>query len=131
MIEPNIYQWFDQSVARHESRIAISCNGRQQSYGELAESCNRIANFLLANKVPQGSLIGVLTQDIFNAIAAILGALKARCAFVPLDPALPAKRMAAVFDQMPLNCVVTDAAQLPTLRGLEEKGIHARIICVD
>lgn len=61
------------------------------SYRALNENGNRVAN-LLQPHVKPGRAVAVLFDKCPEAFFSILGALKAGCAFVALDPASPASR---------------------------------------
>lgn len=71
---------------REPGRVAVTCEGRSWSYGELlARAC-----------APRGRCLVHHGPKSLAAAAAWLGCLRAGAAFVPLDPAWPAARAAAV-----------------------------------
>ena len=59
---------------------------------ELDERADRIAGFLVANGVRPGDRVGVITPKSADAVAAFIGIMKARAAYVPADHAAPAAR---------------------------------------
>ena len=63
------------------------------TYGELDKRSNRLANFLLSRGAKPSDRLAVLGDDTASNVCAVLGALKAGCAFVPLDPGLPKARL--------------------------------------
>ncbi|MEU5693389.1 amino acid adenylation domain-containing protein [Actinosynnema sp. NPDC020468] len=75
---------------------------------ELDERANRVAHRLLADGVRRGGLVGVLVHRSPAYVAAVLGVLKTGAAYVPLDPAFPAERIAAVSAEAGLRITVTD-----------------------
>ena len=68
------------------------CKTAELSYCELNQTENRIANTLLNRSGRTEEAVGVLVQEESQAIAAILGVLKAGRFYVPLDRASPPNR---------------------------------------
>ncbi|KVT75651.1 non-ribosomal peptide synthetase [Burkholderia territorii] len=66
--------------------IALAFDARRWTYAELDQLANRIANALLAHGATHGTHVGLFTGRHPYLVAGMLGALKARCAFVPLNP---------------------------------------------
>ncbi|WP_372724263.1 amino acid adenylation domain-containing protein, partial [Immundisolibacter sp.] len=62
-------------------------------YQELNQHANRIAHWLLQQGLGPGQRVGVLFAPGIELLAALLGVLKAGCAYVPLDPQYPAERL--------------------------------------
>jgi amino acid adenylation domain-containing protein len=63
------------------------------SYRALDQRSERIARALLARGVGRGAVVGVYGERTAQAIAGILGVLKAGAAYLPLDPAYPDDRL--------------------------------------
>src|SRR5690349_24670871 len=96
MKHQSVHSFFSQIASEHPTNIAIAAGPRQISYRELEERSNSLANFLLANGASAAAPVAVLTNDRVEILIAVLGILKARCAFAPLDPTIPEKRLAAM-----------------------------------
>lgn len=78
------------------------------SYTKMSSDVNKIANYLLDSKLPVGSRVGVFCENRYNLICAILGTLRARMSFVPLDTQLPKPRLNSMMSQASINCVLSD-----------------------
>ncbi len=96
MKHESVHALFSRIASELPANIAIDGGVRQVSYGELEEKSNSLANFLLAHGAAAGTPVAVVSDDRVEIIIAILGILKAGCVFAPLDPKLPAKRLAAM-----------------------------------
>ncbi|MFI5179498.1 MAG: amino acid adenylation domain-containing protein, partial [Vicinamibacterales bacterium] len=96
------------AVARQTpAAIAVSCAGRHLSYRELDERANQLAGYLAAQGVGGGDLVGLCIDRSLDMVVAILGILKAGCAYVPLDPAYPADRLAYMLEDSAVRVVVS------------------------
>jgi amino acid adenylation domain-containing protein len=67
-------------------------SGQSWTYSELDTAGNQIAHLLITNGVQPGDLVGVCFDKCPEASFAMLGVLKAGCAFVAIDPGAPAAR---------------------------------------
>lgn len=134
-----IPQTFERQAALSPDAPAIVFMGRSTTYRELDRQSNRLARYLRALGVARGERVGICLQRSPGLIAAMLAVLKAGAAYVPLDPALPAKRLAFMTADSGLRWVLSDgpgqldwAAQTPELDGIERSGGSAlRIIRLD
>ena len=87
----------DAISARAEARpeaTALVWEHKKLSYGELESLSNRLAHVLIDTRRDVGDRAAILIPKGFEAVIAILGALKAGAAYVPLDPAEPPARLA-------------------------------------
>ena len=91
-IEQSITARFEQQVALHAERIAISAGERNIKYRDLNAMANRIAWALLNARGDHPEQIALLLESGELFIAAILGVLKSNKTYVPLDPSVPQKR---------------------------------------
>ncbi|KAF2997647.1 nrps [Curvularia kusanoi] len=84
---------------------------RTWSYHELDTEGNRIAHLLSSYNVQQGGLVGVCFDKCPEASIAILGILKAGCAFVAIDPGAPSARQAFIVEDANIQVVLTMSTQ--------------------
>ena len=81
----------------HGAQAAIVEPGEHPlSYGELDVLIERVAGILHHQGVRPGARIGICLPRSVDAIAAILGVVRAGCTYVPVDPAAPAERAATI-----------------------------------
>src|SRR3954449_5952623 len=109
---------FGEHVARAAEAVAISCEGRSMTYGELDEASNRLAHLLIGLGAGPGERVGLLLNRSAEAVVAMLGVLKTGAAYVPLDPGHPDARIGFVLgDAAPVAVVST--AQLGARLGAD------------
>jgi amino acid adenylation domain-containing protein len=91
-------------ASRVPEKIAVRCGDFDLSYAELEQRAQMIAARLQAAGVKRGDLVGIHLERSTNMVAGLLGILKCGAAYVPMDPAFPAERLAFMVDdaQMPL-----------------------------
>ncbi|MDX3192981.1 amino acid adenylation domain-containing protein [Streptomyces sp. MN03-5084-2B] len=92
---------------------ALVCDGRTRTYGELDRRSTKLANALRARGAGRGRVVGVLSGRSMDLVTAVLGVLKTGAAWLPLDPAQPAARRAAmVEDARPVLVLDADVTTL-------------------
>ena len=115
---------------------AVISAGRQLSYAQLDAFSDSIARAVLekyrasmGQDLAANTPIGVCLERGADAVAAILGILKAGAAYVPLDPDYPADRTGFVIESTGLPLAVTVEALLPTL--WEARGPSIEHVLID
>ncbi|WP_409978024.1 non-ribosomal peptide synthetase [Pseudomonas sp. C9-3] len=95
-------------VARFGDRVALRFDNEPLSYVELHRISDRIASGLLEHISP-GACVGLSMVKGPYLVAAILGVLKAGCAYVPLDASYPAQRLQHFASNCSLSACIADA----------------------
>ncbi len=108
-----LHQLLAEQAQRAPEQVAAVCGEASISYGELDRRSNRLAQHLRALGAGPDVLIGLLVERSLEMVVGLLGILKAGSAYVPLDPAFPANRLAYMIENSRLSILVTH-------RGLEE-----------
>ena len=99
---------FAAQVARTPDAVAISCGQGSWTYRELDEATNRLAHLLAGHGVGPGQCVALLSTRSAEAIASIVAVLKTGAAYLPIDPALPAERIAFILaDAAPIAALTT------------------------
>jgi amino acid adenylation domain-containing protein len=96
--------------------IAIVGDGLRMSYGALEAGSNRLARLLAAAGCRRGDRVAILMPKQPAAIVAMIAALKAGAAYVPLDPSEPAARLARMLAVADCRCVLATAPAGAALR---------------
>jgi amino acid adenylation domain-containing protein len=82
-----------QQAARNPEAIAAAGVDRLLTYQEMDQASARLANRLRSLDLRPEERIGVLLNRSVDTITGILGVLRSRCAYVPLDPNFPFARL--------------------------------------
>ena len=106
----SVHALFEAQAARTPDAVAITHMGQQVSYRELERRANALAHALRARGVAEGDLVGLFARRSPDMMVALLGILKAGAAYVPLDPAYPAERIAFMLADSGARLVVSQRA---------------------
>ncbi|WP_406378544.1 amino acid adenylation domain-containing protein [Streptomyces sp. NBC_01618] len=117
---------FREQARSHPDRVAVSTDGERLTYRELDERTDRLAGALRERVAPAGGIVAVLAERSLDLPVALLGILKAGCAYLPLDPQSPPRRLAETLER---SGAVTVLAQRP-LVGLVE-GAPVEVLALD
>ncbi|BCB91972.1 hypothetical protein Psuf_092850 [Phytohabitans suffuscus] len=85
---------FEARAVARPSAVAVTCEGRDVTYGELNARANRLAHHLRDLGVGPEVLVGVCAERSVEQVAAMLAVHKAGGVYLPLDPGYPADRLA-------------------------------------
>lgn len=102
-----VHGLFEAQAARTPDAIALEFEQATLSYAELNRRANQLAHRLRRMGVGMESLVGVWLERSIEMVVALLGALKAGAAYVPLDPAFPQERLAYMAEDATLAVVLT------------------------
>ena len=97
-----------QCFETYKDNRAIEYGDKQASYEVLDQKSRYIANRIIRAGIQAGTFVGVLLEDKLELIAAIVGILRARCVFVPLDSDYPDKRIEQMLSASDLAYVLCD-----------------------
>ncbi|SFV14416.1 condensation domain-containing protein, partial [Pseudoduganella namucuonensis] len=90
----DVHQLFEAQAARTPDGAALAWDGGTVSYAELNARANRLARRLLRHSAAPDTRVALCLERGTDLIVALLAILKAGAAYVPLDPAYPAARLA-------------------------------------
>jgi amino acid adenylation domain-containing protein len=104
------HQRFEQQVERTPDAVAAEHGDDRITYAGLNAQANRIARRLHELGVGPEVLVGISMAPSLRRMAALLGILKAGGGYVPLDPDLPADRLAYMVEDAAMPVILCDEA---------------------
>nr|QEE83320.1 polyketide synthase 40703 [Alternaria oxytropis] len=116
-----LHELVEHTAIQYPNRIAfefVSTDDKGQrtveqwTYAELDAEGNKIARLLTFYGIRSGSLIGVCFDKCPEASFAMLGILKAGCAFVAIDSGAPAARQSFIVEDSQAQAVVSLSSQV-------------------
>ncbi len=108
---------FAAQVARAPEAVAVSFQGGSMTYREVEQTANRVAHLLAGRGVGAGGCVALLLERSAQAVVAMLAVLKTGAAYLPIDPSLPAARIAFMLDDAAPIAAITTTGLADRLDG--------------
>ncbi|MER7482180.1 amino acid adenylation domain-containing protein [Streptomyces sp. NPDC126510] len=105
--EGTIHERVTERAATTPDAPAVTCAGESLTYRELDEAANRLAHHLVSLGAGPGRLVALSVERGTQMAVGLLGILKSGAAYVPLDPAYPADRLAYMLEDSCATVLVT------------------------
>jgi len=129
-LEP-VHRSFERRAAETPDAVAVALHDGSLTYAELNARADRLAHGLRAlGAHAEGGRVGLCSAREPEMIVALVGILKAGCAYVPIDPAYPAERKRLILEDSGARFLVTSAALLESLHP-QLDGLDVRPLTLD
>ncbi|EIK94329.1 non-ribosomal peptide synthetase [Pseudomonas sp. M47T1] len=102
---------------RHASPDSVALvHGEQRlTYAQLHARANRLSHRLNAHGIGCDDLVGIAALRSVELVVGLLGIIKAGAAYLPMDPELPAERLAYMIDDSAVKLLLTQTALVDSL----------------
>jgi natural product biosynthesis luciferase-like monooxygenase protein len=124
--DTSVHGLFEQQVKRTPNAVAVVSEERERSYDELNRAANQLARHLRSLGAGPEVLVGLCLERSIDLLTGVYGILKAGAAYVPLDPAYPADRLALMVEDARCPILLTQQSLLNRLPPH-----HAKVVCID
>ncbi len=114
---------FEEQTARTPAAPALVWGPRRLTFAELDRFANQVARDLRSRGVGLETVVGIFMEHCPEMLVAILAVLKAGGAYLPLDPELPAERLAFMAKDAGASLLLTRNESAGTLAGPEALAI--------
>ena len=104
-----VHELFEAQAARTPDAIAVVHDDARLTYAELNARANRLAHHLRTLGVKPDARVAICVERSLEMVVGLLAILKAGAAYVPLDPAYPAQRLAYMLEDSAPVAVLTHA----------------------
>ncbi|MGW8397487.1 amino acid adenylation domain-containing protein [Streptomyces lydicus] len=98
-----------QAASRPDAPAVITAT-RTLDYGEVDRRSDRIARWLIDHGAGPGGLVGIVMDKSWEQVVAALGILKTGAAYVPVDAAVPGRRLQLILETAGIELVLTRSA---------------------
>jgi amino acid adenylation domain-containing protein len=119
---------FNFYVENWPESTALKFNDEALSYGELGVQASRIASALKRKNIQEGTVVGLFFDRSIEMMVAIMGILKAGCAYLPIDTKYPRKRVEHLISDSRIENVLTSGV-LASVLG--ESGFAGKVHLLD
>ncbi|ROM87481.1 non-ribosomal peptide synthetase [Pseudomonas brassicacearum] len=111
----DLHTALSQQAALSPSAPALVFEGQRLSYVELDLRAQAVARALRAAGIGADTIVPVCMERSVDMVVALLGIVHAGAAWLPLDPELPAARLAFLIEDADAKVTLTQAQWLPKL----------------
>jgi amino acid adenylation domain-containing protein len=119
-----IHQLFEKVVAQTPDSVAVEFIGKSLTYQQLNQQANKVAHYLQKLGVIPDQLIGICVERSLEMAIALLGILKAGCAYVPLDPDQPQQRLEFMLQDAGCNVLLAQKRLIESISNYAGKVIY-------
>ncbi len=105
--DARVHELIERQARRTPDRVAVEDDGGRLTYAELDHRADAVAAQLQALGIGAGALVGLYLERSIDAVAALIGVLKAGAAYVPMDPSYPSERLSFVGQDAGLSALLT------------------------
>lgn len=123
-----LHDGFHRSVDQYANATAIVDEYQNRTtYGQLNRKANLISliiNEISNSCVKNNNFVGILSHVNVNGIASILGILKAKKTYVPIDPYYPAQLLISVIANLSLDILLIDR---PLFDQFQQQFLHCNL----
>jgi len=126
-----VCDFLSNAAKRFPAKEALICGGRRLTYGEIDAHANRIARALIDAGVQRGDRVGIILENSTELVTSIFGVLKANAAFVVINPATKADKLAYVLDNCSAAGLILPGSAVATLQTVEQhvESLRCAIVC--
>jgi amino acid adenylation domain-containing protein len=123
---------FAEQAARTPDLAAVLHGERSWSYRELDQASNRVAQLLVRQGLEPEARVAVMVEKTFEMTTALVGVLKAGCAYVPLESSAPLERLRHVVDETAAAVLLTEKRHIRLANRLQWECPRLRLlVCAD
>jgi amino acid adenylation domain-containing protein len=98
---------FADAANNHSSKTALRFGQKILSYKSLNEISNQLSSFLSEQKIQQRDIIALAVDRSPEMLISLLAIMKAGCAYVPVDPLYPQKRIEYMLQDSSAKILIT------------------------
>lgn len=104
----SVYEWIHIQAELHPEKTAAICGTNAIDYRNLDIKSDTLAAGLLCKGIDQGDRIAIMFEPGIELIIAILGILKAGCAYIPLSTDYPPDRISNILQTAKCHTILCD-----------------------
>lgn len=102
-----IVSMINEQIKLHPNNIAVSCDGKNITYGEFNKITNKFANYLIKENISKDDVVGIMIgRNEYMPILAF-SASKTGATYMPLDPGYPDDRLSFMLEDAGAKYLIT------------------------
>jgi amino acid adenylation domain-containing protein len=117
---PQLHDYLTESAQRLPDRVALVCQGRRLTYGEIEAESNRLAHALVRQGVRREDRVLILADNTAETVIAFWAAMKANGVACPVSPLMKGPKLAGLIEDCTPAALVGSAVHAPLLLAAAE-----------
>lgn len=114
----SVMELIEERAAEQPGSVAVVDSERSLTYADLMRESGSLAEKLRKHGVERGSRVAIVIRKGWRQIVAVLAAVRAGAAYVPIDPAVPAERLNLLLADADAKAVLAEKESgLPLPKG--------------
>lgn len=105
--DKTVMDMFAEQAMMNPDKIAVICDDKTYTYGELNNRSNKLACYLRYKKVEPDDIVAVMVERSYEMIVGIFAILKAGGGYLPIDPQYPMSRKEMILRDSNVRLVLT------------------------
>ncbi|RXM39861.1 thioester reductase [Chryseobacterium sp. CH21] len=106
--EETLESLFRKQAILNPDKTAAVYQDQEITYRDLDQKSNQVANLLMSRGIKEGKYVPIWLDRSLEWIVAVLGVVKTGAAYVPIDPAYPAKRVEYILSDTSADVIITN-----------------------
>lgn len=127
MMVKNVLEYLETSAAKYPDKTVAADDKISMTYTELSQAAATVAAGLLPHTAPR-TAVPVFMEKSCHALAVFMGAVKAGCFYVMLDPSQPAERINMILETLDAKLMVVSEK---TVKKQEKLGFSGTVLTVE
>lgn len=123
-----LHERCSQAAAQRPDAPAVVAGAEVLTYGQLERESNQLARMLYEVGARRGDRVALVQAKSPGAIVSMLAALKAGCAYVPVDTEAPPARLRRVLDAAEPQVILTSEQMADLCRELAPAGVVGSVL---
>lgn len=115
-----IHQIIEHICITTPEKTAVTYQDSSLTYGELKSKAEIVATSLLSKINTENEIVGLCLDRSLEMVIALVGILKAGCAYLPIDPNYPKQRIDFILHDAEINTIVTQPNLVHLFSGSEK-----------
>ncbi|MFY0632137.1 MAG: amino acid adenylation domain-containing protein, partial [Flavobacteriaceae bacterium] len=112
---------FENSVSEFPDNIALVHDNSSITYKDLSEKVNKFAHYLLESGLNKGDVVGLIMDRSVEMIVSILGVIRARGTYLPIDKEFPISRIDYMLEDSEASILIYNTKDLDTISFLGQR----------
>lgn len=128
---PALHHWVEAQVRRTPEAMAVTHHGTGLTYAALNARANQLAHALRRRGVGRDDCIAIAVERGLLLPIAVLGAMKAGGAYMPLDASYPPARLRFMLEDSGAKVLVSQTSLVGGLIDHEAPPVDGSVLCLD